>query len=121
MNLIYYNHIVRVWRHKFTNHVKRENVIVKIIKYRTLGVEIRDNMLEKQFNPNFVYNGIVHFYIDKKGYSKEKANQVAQAIVKREIQRRICKNESCKHFSYDHIRNGEVCLVADCRCREFTK
>jgi len=88
-------------------------------------------LLEKQFNPNFVYNGIVHFYMDKKGYSKEKANGVAQAIVKREIERRICKNESCKHFSYDHIRNGEVCLVADrngevclvaeCRCREFTK
>ena len=61
------------------------------------------------------------FYMDKKGYSKEKANEIAQAIVKREIQRRICKNESCKHFSYDHIRNEEVCLVADCRCREFTK
>ena len=78
-------------------------------------------LLEKQFNPNFVYNGIVHFYMDKKGYSKKKANEIAQAIVKREIQRRICKNESCKHFSYDHIRNEEVCLVTDCRCREFTK
>ena len=41
-------------------------------------------MLEKQFNPNFLYNGIVHFYIDKKGYSKEKANSIAQIIVKRE-------------------------------------
>ena len=50
-------------------------------------------MLEKQFNPNLVYNGIVHFYMDKKGYSKKKANEIAQAIVKREIQRRICKNE----------------------------
>ena len=78
-------------------------------------------LLEKQFNPNFVYNGIVHFYMDKKGYSKEKSNEIAQAIVKREIQRRVCKNELCKHFSYDHIRNGEVCLVADCRCREFTR
>ena len=78
-------------------------------------------LLEKQFNPNFVYNGIVHFYMDKKGYSKEKANEIAQAIVKREIQRRICKNELCKHFSYDHIRNAEICLVVDCRCREFSK
>ena len=81
----------------------------------------REQLLEKQFNPNFLYNGIVHFYIDKKGYSQEKANQVAHAIVKREIQRRICKNELCKHFSYDHIRNGETCLVADCKCREFTR
>ena len=78
-------------------------------------------MLEKQFNPNLVYNGVVHFYMDKKGYSKERANQVAQAIVKREIQRRICKNELCKHFSHNHIRNGETCLVADWKCIEFTK
>jgi hypothetical protein len=40
-------------------------------------------MLEKQFNPNFLYNGIVHFYIDKKGYSKEKANSIAQTVVKK--------------------------------------
>ena len=78
-------------------------------------------LLEKQFNPNFVYNGIVHFYMDKKGYSKEKSNEIAQAIVKREIQRRVCKNELCKHFSHNHIRNGETCLVVDCKCTEFTK
>ena len=78
-------------------------------------------MLDKQFNPNFLYFGIVHFDIDKKGYSKEKANSIAQTIVKRETQRRICKNELCKHFSHNHIRNGETCLVADCKCIEFTK
>jgi hypothetical protein len=78
-------------------------------------------MLEKQFNPNFLYNGIVHFYIDKKGYSKEKANSIAQIVVKKETQRRICKNELCKHFSHNHIRNGETCLVVDCKCIEFTK
>ena len=78
-------------------------------------------MLEKQFNSDLLYNKVVHFYMDKKGYSKKKANRIAQAIVKREIQRRICKNELCKHFSYDHIRNGEVCLVVDCKCKEFTK
>ena len=78
-------------------------------------------MLEKQFNSNFLYNGIVHFYIDKKGYSKEKANEIAQKVVKRETQRRICKNELCKHFSHNHIRNEETCLVVDCKCSEFTK
>ena len=57
----------------------------------------------------------------EKGYSKEKANSIAQIIVKRETQRRICKNELCKHFSHNHIRNGETCLVADCKCIEFTK
>ena len=70
-------------------------------------------MLEKQFNPDLLYNRVVHFYMDKKGYTKEQANEIAQ--------RRICKNEKCKHFSHDHIRNSETCLVADCDCRKFTK
>jgi len=78
-------------------------------------------LLEKPFNPNFLYNGVVHFYMDKKGYSKENANSIAQVIVQRETQRRICKNEFCKHFSHNHIRNGEICKVVDCKCSEFTK
>lgn len=78
-------------------------------------------MLEKQFNPDVLYNKIVHFYIDKKGYSKEKANEIAQLVVQKESQRRICKNEKCKHFSHDHIRNVETCLVRECNCQEFIK
>ncbi len=76
-------------------------------------------MLEKQFNPDLLYNRIVHFYIDKKGYSKDQANSIAQKVVQKEAQRRICKNEKCKHFSHDHIRNSETCLVADCECNNF--
>ena len=78
-------------------------------------------MLEKQFNPEILYNEIVHFYIDKKGFSKEKANEIAQTVVQKESLRRICKNEKCKHFSHDHIRNAETCLVDNCECNEFTK
>lgn len=78
-------------------------------------------MLEKQFNHNLLYNGIVHFYIDKKSCSKEKANFIAQAIVKKEAQKRICKNKTCKHFTHNHIRNTETCLVVDCKCNQFTK
>ena len=78
-------------------------------------------MLEKQFKPDVLYNRVVHFYIDKKGYTKEQANDIAQRVVKREAQRRICKNEKCKHFSHDHIRNSETCLVADCECNKFSK
>ncbi|QDI89451.1 hypothetical protein Nisw_07900 [Candidatus Nitrosopumilus sp. SW] len=78
-------------------------------------------MLEKQFNPDVLYNRIVHFYIDKKGYTKEKANEIAQLVVQKEAQRRICKNDQCKHFSHDHIRNSETCLVADCDCHGFVK
>ena len=77
-------------------------------------------MLEKPFNPDLLYNRVVHFYIDKKGYTKDQANQIAQSVVKRESQRRICKNEKCKHFSHDHIRNSETCLVENCECEKFT-
>jgi len=79
------------------------------------------SMLEKQFNPDMLYNRIVHFYIDKKGYSKEQANSIAQLVVQKEAQRRICKNEKCKHFTHDHIRNSETCLVTNCGCSGFTK
>jgi len=78
-------------------------------------------MLEKQFNPEMLYNRIVHFYIDKKGFSKDKANEIAQTVVQKEAQRRICKNEKCKHFSHDHIRNLESCLANNCECDKFTK
>mgnify|MGYP001181485831 FL=1 len=78
-------------------------------------------MLEKQFNSDLLYNKVVHFYIDKKGYSKEQANSIAQLVVQKESQRRICKNEKCKHFSHDHIRNSETCLALNCECSKFTK
>jgi len=68
-----------------------------------------------------LYNRVVHFYIDKKGFSKDKANKIAQTVVQKESLRRICKNEKCKHFSHDHIRNAETCLVDNCGCNEFTK
>jgi len=68
-----------------------------------------------------LYNRVVHFYIDKKGYSKDKANEIAQSVVQKESLRRICKNDKCKHFSHDHIRNLETCLVENCQCSEFTK
>lgn len=76
-------------------------------------------MLEKQFNPDLLYNKVVHYYMDKKGLTKEQANQIAQSVVEREAQRRICKNEDCKHFSHDHIRNSETCLVEKCNCNKF--
>jgi len=37
-------------------------------------------LLEKQFNPNLVYNGIVHFYMDKKGYSKKRLMKLLKQL-----------------------------------------
>jgi len=78
-------------------------------------------MLEKQFNPEMLYNRVVHFYMNKKGYTKEKANEIAQLVVQTVDQRRICKHENCKHFSHDHSRNTETGLVENCECNDFSK
>lgn len=76
-------------------------------------------MIEKEFDAELLYNKVVHYYIDKKKYSREQANEIAQAVVKRERQRRICKNEKCKHSMNDHIRNAGTCLVLYCNCVKF--
>lgn len=78
-------------------------------------------MIEKEFEPGMLYNKIVHYYIDKKNFSKEKANSMAQYVINREIQRRKCKNLKCGHSLNDHIRNSETCLVLECDCTKFLK
>jgi hypothetical protein len=77
--------------------------------------------LEKSFNPDLLYNHIVHYYIDKKGYSKEDANEIAQRVIKRESQRRICKDSRCRHMSHKHIRNEGTCFMLHCLCTKFVK
>jgi len=76
-------------------------------------------MLRQKFDPNALYNRIVHYYIDKKSYSKESANEIAQTIVQRELLRRICKNIKCKHSMDEHVRSQETCLILKCDCRHF--
>ena len=78
-------------------------------------------MLEKQFDANVLYNRIVHYYIDKKGFTKEKANSIAQIVVSREAQRRICQSPGCGHFLHDHIRNSETCMMPGCSCGKFIR
>ena len=43
--------------------------------------------LKKPFNPDVLYNYIVHYYIDKKGVTKEDANKIAQNVISKELQR----------------------------------
>jgi len=78
-------------------------------------------LIEKQFNPDLLYNRVVHYYIDKKKYSKDKANTIAQAVVKREQERKLCKNAKCRHSLDDHIRNSDTCLILNCNCSKFLK
>lgn len=76
-------------------------------------------MLERQFRPDLLYTRIVRHYMDKKGYSKERANGIAQAVVQREAQRRTCRAGGCGHLAHDHIRNSGACLSPDCACAGF--
>jgi len=66
-----------------------------------------------------LWNELVHYYIDKKGYSKEDANSIAQRIITREVNRKICQNASCNHLMDQHIDKKEHCLVSYCTCKEF--
>lgn len=77
-------------------------------------------MIEKEFNPDVLYGKIVHYYMDRRGYDKAKANTIAQRVVQREAQRRICTTEGCGHFSHDHLRNTGICLSDGCACSKFT-
>ncbi len=77
-------------------------------------------MIEKEFNPDVLYGKIVHYYMDRRGYDKVKANTIAQRVVQREAQRRICTTEGCGHFSHDHLRNTGICLSDGCTCSKFT-
>ena len=66
-----------------------------------------------------IWSQIVHYYIDKKGYSKEDANNIAQRIITREVNRKICQNMSCNHLVDEHIDKKENCLVTSCTCKKF--
>ena len=66
-----------------------------------------------------LWNEIVHYYIDKKGYSKEDANKIAQRIITREINRKICQNTACNHLIDEHIDKNGQCLVPICTCKKF--
>lgn len=78
-------------------------------------------MIEKEFDSELLYNKIVHFYVDKKGYTKDQANSIAQSVIKREMERRLCNNNDCRHSLDDHIRNSGTCLKLNCACRKFEK
>ncbi len=74
-------------------------------------------MVEREFDAERLYNNVVHFYVDKKGMTPEEANRIAQVVVIRETQKRICR--TCGHMNHDHIANARTCLYGDCQCAEF--
>jgi len=76
-------------------------------------------MIERGFDFNRLYGRIVRYYLDKRRYSKERANIIAQKVVQREKRLRTC--QKCTHLLHDHLRNYESCLVEKCDCARFEK
>lgn len=74
-------------------------------------------MVERPFNAEKLYNDVVHFYIDKKRYSAEQANRIAQIVVTRAIRRRTC--QTCNHMKHHHLSDKGTCLYVGCRCTSF--
>ena len=66
-----------------------------------------------------LWSQIVHYYIDKKGYSKEDANKIAQRVITREANRKICQNSKCGDLIDEHIDKKNQCLVSTCNCKIF--
>ena len=55
-----------------------------------LPKDVKDHIEKlKEFDPDKIYEEIVRFYIDKKGYTKEHANEIAQKIVQDQKQKRL--------------------------------
>ena len=92
-----------------------------LVKFKYIFQYIIIMKLKKPFNPEMLYNHIVHYYIDKKGVTKEDANKIAQNVIARELQRYVCQDSRCGHLSYDHIKNQDTCIIIDCPCTKFIK
>ena len=92
-----------------------------LLKFKCIFEYFTIMKLEKSFNSEQLYNHIVHYYIDKKGITKEEANKIAQKVITRELQRYVCKDSKCGHLSYDHIKNQDTCIIIDCPCTKFVK
>jgi hypothetical protein len=78
-------------------------------------------MIERNFDFNKLYRKVVKYYLEKKHYTKEKANFIAQRVVLKEKKLRTYQNSTCGHLLYDHLRNYESCLVDRCECQGFVK
>ena len=55
------------------------------------------------------------------GLNNEEANEIAQKVIMREAQRRICKDSTCSHSSNNHVDSNGTCLILDCSCTKFLK
>ena len=70
---------------------------------------------EKTFNPDMLYSHIVHYYIDKKGCTKEEANEIAQTtsiILQRlhKFERVMTEQKKSLEFCFDAF--GQIVFLS---------
>ena len=53
--------------------------------------------------------------------TKEEANKIAAAVVKKEIEKNTCQNIACRHLKSKHLGDKRQCMVVTCTCSEFVK
>ena len=73
------------------------------------------------FQVDKLWSQVVHYYVDKKKMSKEEANRIAAAVVKKEIEKNTCQNIACRHLKSKHLGDKRQCMVVTCPCSEFVK
>lgn len=73
------------------------------------------------FGADRLYGRIIRYYMDKKGYTKEKANRIAQSVIRREAAARTCGNQDCRHAPGRHQSGSRTCLEAGCDCMHFVR
>ncbi len=71
------------------------------------------------FQMDKLWSQVVHYYVDKKKMSKEDANKIAAAVVKKEIEKNTCQNIACRHLKSKHLGDKRQCMVVTCPCSEF--
>lgn len=59
---------------EYENHIEKKHIIKKIKK-------------EKILDPMALYEKMLKFYMDKKHYSKDQANDIAQKIVNQQLEK----------------------------------
>jgi hypothetical protein len=77
------------WHHKgLQNELQASAHLGEITAYQTALKEFENTPkppLAKTLDIEKLYDGIVKFYVDKRKYSVESANRIAQSVVERQI------------------------------------
>lgn len=79
------------------------DVVCKKCKRSFTGKELLDlcgaRMEINEYDPNKLYDKMVHYYMDKKGYSKDQANTIAMKVVAEQNAKHLSENPQVNNLS----------------------